>query len=112
MLRQLLARRHADELRPGHHKLLLQTVGFQRRERTYPLISYERYYAREFFLLAAAVQRVKERLICRVIIETMDYVENPAPGRQETIGVIVYQNTSGLSKQQTGRRKPPLPYSK
>ena len=88
-----LGQGHFAELRPAHYKLLLQKIGFQRRQRI-DLMSYAKALKQEQFesiettirrrrlLFAGAVQRaISKRLTRRVMLGTMASGESPGPGR-------------------------------
>ena len=91
-----IGKEHIAELRTVHHRFFLQTIGFQRRQRTDHLMSYakilkkaqcesvETTIRKRRLLFAGAVQRTNnEQLTRRVMFGTTAGGENPGPGRPE-----------------------------
>ena len=116
-----LGQEHCAELRTAHPKLLLRTIGFQRRQRNEQLMSYakalkkaqcesvETTIRKRPLLFAWAVQRTTNlRLTRRVMFETMAGGDNPGPGQPNTYGAQCLANDLGFFKPSRGPRKSSL----
>ena len=114
-----LGKEHFAELRTAPHRFLLQTIGFQRRQRTDHLMSYskalkkaqcesvETTMRKRRLLFAGAVQRThNERLTRRVVFRTMaggeippDQVDQRRSGPQSLVDHLrVFRATEGSTE--------------